>query len=232
MLGEEFFRDKIRGQRRSKKVKMQISQINKKLQNFKTKSKLGIHSIGAKLNNNSNLIIVKGFTSGGQNLRVLIDSGAEANVVSREVFKKMNQPKVHTDYSLSTAQGERLEILGLVNMELSLGDEIYTVETLITPLLHNNFDLILGLPFLTKNETQISTNPHKTPKFCINKKVIPLIQESKNNKINIFTIVQEAEGCQEIVSTTRKLKLPSRTAGCIRISIPPNQQLLNRLVFF
>ena len=199
---------------------------------MKRNTKIVINSIGKKLSKNSNLIIIHGFTSAGLNIKVLIDSGAEANVLSEKIFKKMNQPKVNTDFSLSTAQGDALPVLGSINMNLSLGDEIFEIETLITPILHNNFDLILGLPFLTENKTQICTTPNQTPKFYINNKVIPLIKETKNQKINIFTIKQEALGCQEIVSTTRKLKLPARTTGCIRISIPPNQQLLNRLIFF
>ena len=199
---------------------------------MKKNTRIVINSIGKKLSKNSNLIIIHGFTSAGLNIKVLIDSGAEANVLSEKIYKQMNQPKVNTDFSLSTAQGDALPVLGSINMNLSLGDEIFEVKTLITPILHNNFDLILGLPFLTENKTQICTTPNQTPKFYINDKVIPLIKENKNQKINIFTIKQEGLGCQEIVSTTQKLKIPARTTGCIRISVPPNQQLLNRLIFF
>ena len=65
---------------------------------MKKNTRIVINSIGKKLSKNSNLIIIHGFTSAGLNIKVLIDSGAEANVLSEKIFKKMNQPKVNTDF--------------------------------------------------------------------------------------------------------------------------------------
>ena len=93
---------------------------NRKLNKFsryrKSKSINNVHNINSTTNND--LIIVEGCSEGGKQLRVLIDHGSQAELISKSAAQELRKTIVSSDMKLATAQGASLKISGQVNLDL------------------------------------------------------------------------------------------------------------------
>ena len=161
-----------------------------KLNKFK-KRRLIISNIqnGSSSSKNSDLVILKSLAGERrQPLRVLIDSGAQANIITQKAAQKLNIKLTYSDAKLVSAQKELLEVVGESEVDLFLGNNKYTVTVVVTPVLMDAADVILGMGFLNTHKTQLLTTPGKSPKFCIDAQSIPIVKEKDFRGINIFSI--------------------------------------------
>ena len=139
--------------------------------------------------NKSGLILIKShLRASKQPLRIMIDSGAQCSVASKKAIDLTSNTIRPSAAKLVDAQGEIIEILGETDIELFLGEDPYQVTVVVTPVLMDAADIILGMSFLNKNKTALYTQPGQSPKFILNDKVIPLIREGDYKGYHVYAI--------------------------------------------
>ncbi|KMQ89703.1 hypothetical protein RF55_10637 [Lasius niger] len=90
---------------------------------------------------------------GGQYFRGLIDSGATVNIVSSYVLSQVKDKRSlnHRPIQVRAVTGVIIQMKDIVECEVLLGERAYTVRFFVAQeALSTNFDIILGLEFLTK----------------------------------------------------------------------------------
>ena len=124
----------------------------------------------------SNLIVINGLSEGGHSLRLLVDTAAEAQVISQEAVERLGKEVSPSDCQLVSAQGDNLEVSGVTSLKLEIGTKHYEFDTLVTPVLCGSYDIIVGINFLKHYNTSITTTPGANPKFHIDGVSIPLVR--------------------------------------------------------
>ena len=198
---------------------------NSRLNKFKRR-RMHIANIASK-GKSSNLVLVN-TTSNNKRMRALIDSAAQCEVITKQAADRLGLNIVNTNTRLVSAQGEKLEVLGEVNFDVTFGLSSYNVTAIVTPCLLNSCDVILGISFLSSNNTMLVTRPGCTPKFSVDGYEIPMIKEETIKGIGVYNINNAAEeGILEYAKVPKTLVLPKRSIGHLKLTIPYNTQLLN-----
>ena len=84
----------------------------------------------------SDLVIIKCHAGTNRKpLRVLIDSGAQANVMSLKAVKNLQLELRASDIKLVSAQKEKLDVEGETEMDLIIANNQYNVKVVATPVL-------------------------------------------------------------------------------------------------
>ena len=182
----------------------------------------------------SDLVIIKCHAGTNRKpLRVLIDSGAQANVMSLKAVKNLQLELRASDIKLVSAQKEKLDVEGETEMDLIIANNQYNVKVVATPVLMEGIDIILGMSFLNEHETQLLTTPGQSPKFCIDSQCIPMVKENKCHGVSIYTIKTiRDEDITELVRSSKAVTLPPRSAGQLKLKVPYNEILLRNKVLF
>ena len=132
-----------------------------------------------------------------------------------------------------SAQGENLEVIGEVNLDIQFGENSYRVNAIVTPTLMKSVDIILGIRFLNNNTTTLVTRPGCSPKFTIDGNKVPMLKDKVRKGIGVYNIHQLAtEGIVEYARVSKQVVLPSRSMGHLKLKIPYNESLLKGNVLF
>jgi len=110
---------------------------------------------------------------GARICRVLLDTGASANFISKDLAEQIKAPIVAgKDLPVQTAGGQ-VEVLGVCHARLQLQDHSSSPRFLVLPTLLQDFDAILGRPWLQQHavhmhcETSSCTIRHKGKRLTI-----------------------------------------------------------------
>ena len=179
----------------------------------------------------SNLVIVKTAAENGQQIKVLIDSAAQTEVLCQSTAERLGLKVRPSVAQINSAQGNEIEVVGECKFNLYFGKKLYEVRALVTPQLVAKCDVILGISFLNKHNTSLITRPGESPKFLIDNFHIPVIKERKEHGLSVFSI-NHTENIVEWAKASKHVILPPRNIGYLKVRIPFNQYLLNHDVCF
>ena len=183
--------------------------------------------------NNNDLIIIQGCSESGKNLRILIDSGSQADLISEKTALALNKEINMSNIRLVTAQGSELKVCGQVNLNLDIVGQNYEIKPQIVKDLSPNYDLILGMTFLNNNVTCLKTQPGFTPVFCIGSQEIPIMSNTNKKGITILNISNLNPGIVDFAKIAATTVIQPRSKGFLKLAIPCNEKLLgNNLVHF
>ena len=204
---------------------------NTKLNKYKRRREI-VNNVN-KERSDSDLVIIKGFVgSNNQPLRVLIDSAAQAEIITKQGAEKLNSLIEPSDTRLVSAQGNALEVCGETQLTLNFAGKPYHTRAVVTPVLNEACDIILGISFLNKNNTSLVTQPGRSPKFVIDGNEIPVLREKSKNGLNVFTVKDQGEDIVEWVRASKPELIPPRSMGVIKIKVPYNEKFMSNLVNF
>jgi hypothetical protein len=97
-------------------------------------------------------------TLAGRRAVCLIDSGASGNFVSLDLIRRARLPVTvhHRRRTITLADGSRQSSrLCAKQLQLRLGTHCETIDLTVMPIHHHDFDLVLGMPWLTRVNPQI-----------------------------------------------------------------------------
>ena len=204
---------------------------NTKLNKYKRRREI-VNNVN-KERSDSDLVMIKGFVGpNNQPLRVLIDSAAQAEIITKQGAEKLNSLIESSDTRLVSAQGNALEVCGETQLTLNFAGKPYHTRAVVTPVLNEACDIILGISFLNKNNTSLVTQPGRSPKFVIDGNEIPVLREKSKNGLNVFTVKDQGEDIVEWVRASKPELIPPRSMGVIKIKVPYNEKFMSNLVNF
>ena len=154
--------------------KQQRNKHNNKFPRFREESR----SVAAVTNTvpppNSNLILINGVSDGIHDLRIVIDTASQVELISSEAVQRLGKDVNKSQQRLISAQGQSMTVVGETELCLNIGQNTYSFKAVVTPKLCGDYDVILGIGFLNKFSTTLVTEPGKSPKFSIDGQTIPL----------------------------------------------------------
>ena len=107
----------------------------------------------------SDLVILKAKVGKLQkSLRVLVDSAAQAEIITEKAAKQLGVEIKPSQAKLVSAQGVSLDVCGEVGIELHFGNRTYETNAVVTPILMVADNIILGIiPGQLLEFTDVST---------------------------------------------------------------------------
>ena len=210
--------------------------INKKLNKFIRRRKI-VNNISCNTisHTDNSLIIIKCYVGEKMSLlKVLIDSGSMENVITSKAAHKAGYTLRPSNVKMISAQGNNLEVLGSCELELNFAENQYKATAVVTSELIEGIDIILGMKFLNQHTTVLTTKPGCSPKFMIGTQNIPIIREenNKDSRFSIFNICDNDYGTVEYVKSSKRMVIPPRCIGTLKIKIPYNKDLIGKTVLF
>ena len=108
-----------------------------------------------------------------QNIRLLVDTGAAISVISEQFYRNILRPNVllqnnNSIENIKTADGHTTPVIGFVQFDVTIGDQIYNCGASVVPNLA--YPVVLGRGFLHKNGAVINV-PSETVTFSSNNTV-------------------------------------------------------------
>ena len=100
-----------------------LLRVSNRLNRFKNINKFReINNVSGDNRNSkkNDLVIIEGCSEGGKNLRILIDSGSQANLISEKTVLALNKKVNKSDIRLVTAQGAEFTVCGQANLNLDI----------------------------------------------------------------------------------------------------------------
>ena len=123
----------------------------------------------------NDLIIIEGCTENGISLRILVDNGSQAELISEQAARELNTNIVKSYLALITGQRVDMNIKGEVELNLNNAGHKFNFSTQVVSQLSPLYDVILGIGFLNNNYTCLKSRPEYTPIFCIGDSDIPIV---------------------------------------------------------
>ena len=71
---------------------------------------------------NTDLVIVEGCLAGDMKIKVLIDNGSQANLVSKHTAQSLGKTLKPSTVRLAAAQGTDMQVMGEIDLDLSIGN--------------------------------------------------------------------------------------------------------------
>ena len=181
---------------------------------------------------NTDLVIVEGCLASGMKIKVLIDNGSQANLVSKDTALKLGKSISPSSIRLAAAQGTDMEVIGETDLELSIGNHEKIVKAQVVDNLSEKYQVILGLAWLNNNNTSFVTSVGRTPIFKINDVEIPIIRNMKDGFTTI-DVSNISDNTVDFVKCPSDIKIEPRSVGFIKLKIPYNEKLLgNNMIYF
>ena len=182
----------------------------------------------------NNLVIIGGVVAGRQ-LKILIDNGSQAELISKQTALELGLKIRKSDIQLATPSSE-LRVLGEVDLNLTIAGHNTNVIAQVVDGLSTKYDIILGLGWLNTYQTQFITEPGKTPVFKLDNTEIPIIKENISYK-DVVTTVNLSNSCEDTIDIAKcatDMVIPPRSVGFIKLKIPYNEKLIesNKLIHF
>ena len=91
-------------------------------------------------------------------INMLVDTGSAVTLISNGVYEQLGRVKGKlqpVSTTLTTADGEVMNVMGASNLVLNLDNHSYNQSAIVADL--GNIQGILGLDFLAKNDVKIDT---------------------------------------------------------------------------
>lgn len=165
------------------------------------------------------VMVVQG-TLVGRPVRVLIDSGASSNFISREFVSECGLTLVESNVAqhIVLADGSTQECLSCTKpLRLRMGEHKETLGMYVTSL--GEFDVILGMPWLAFHEPQIDW-AHKqiTVTYKGKKNVLPLVVEKPQKKDSVLISATQLKrlvrkGRQVLLAVVKVVEVPEQVAA-------------------
>ena len=181
---------------------------------------------------NSNLILIQGVSDGLHDLRILIDTASQCELISSEAVQRLGKDVTKSQQKLVSAQGRSMAVVGETELSLNIGQDTYPVKAVVTPRLCGDYDVILGITFLNTFKTTLVTTPGKSPKFSIDGNTIPLLRQKPHKNMSVFTLRSVPQDSVEFVRSAHYQKIEPRCMGFIKLSVPVNVELQNKKIHF
>ena len=99
-------------------------------------------------NSDNDLIIIEGCLESSRKLKILIDNGSQAELISKKIAIELGKSIRHSNTKLATAQGSDMHVIGEVDLNLNIAGYNTTVTTQVVENLSPKYHVILGLRLL------------------------------------------------------------------------------------
>ena len=181
----------------------------------------------------NDLVIIEGCTENGKSLRILVDNGSQAELISESAARDLNKNIIKSNTTLTTAQGAGMNILGQVDLNLKIAEHEFNFPAQVVSQLSPLYDIIVGMAFLNDNTTCLKTRPGHTPKFCIGDTEIPILSDKRRSGMTILNIRNLESDAVDFAKSASTIFIKPRSKGCIKLAIPANEKLHNdKLIYF
>ena len=208
--------------------------------NFKKSSKLNrfhrfrsINNVRDAKNADNDLVIIQGCLESGRKLKILIDNGSQAELISRKTALELGKSIRHSNSRLVSAQGSDMQVIGEVDLNLSIAGHNTSVTVQVVENLSTKYDVILGLSWLNQNNTSFVTQPGRTPIFKIDSTEIPIITNINRDGLKTVNVSNLSNSIIDFAKCASNLKIAPRSVGFLKLGIPYNEKLLGQnMIYF
>ena len=112
-----------------------------------------VNNIKTKENDiDNNLIIIEGCLESDKKLKILIDNGSQAELISKQVALELGKTIRKSNAKLATATSE-MQVEGEVDLNLTIAGHNTNIIAQVVEGLSPKYDVILGLGWLNDHQT-------------------------------------------------------------------------------
>ena len=174
----------------------------------------------------NDLIIIEGCLESNRKLKILIDNGSQAELISKDIALELGKTIRYSNTKLATAQGSDMQVVGEVDLDLNIAGHNTSVTTQVVENLSPKYHVILGLGWLNDHRTAFITQPGRTPVFKIDDTEIPIIKNVNSNGLTTVNVSNLSENTVDFAKCATNLKILPRSVGFVKLGIPYNEKLL------
>jgi len=168
-------------------------------------------------------------SANGQTVNVLIDSGADVSIISRDAFGHLfasNPPALapYLGQPLLSVAGDRLKVAGTAKIVLEISDQLFPTEFLVCE--NTATGLLVGTDFLTEFDCEVSMRHQTlTLRGCEGDVVVPIKRKAsyKVQRVVTYKACYVAGRTAQLVPGT--LKKRDKTTGPLQGIVQPAQSL-------
>ena len=102
---------------------------------------------------NNGLVIIEGCLESNRVLKILIDTGSQAELISKEVAMELGKEIRPSNFSLAAAQGSDFNVVGECDLTLNIAGHLTNVTTQVVENLSKKYQVILGVGWLNEHKT-------------------------------------------------------------------------------
>lgn len=162
--------------------------------------------------------------------RALIDSGASVNVLSPNIFRRLENFKIkESTLNLTSVTGIDIGTNAVIDTEIVINKESFTTELIVSnQILSSNFDLILGLKFLKRYKFTIDCSNcvvfNNSVAISWSDSIKP---EDKNyqSEINVNNITSNSSSKTSFGILNKKFKIQPHSISNVEVKISNAEKL-------
>ena len=163
-----------------------------------------------------NLIIIEGCLESNRKLKILIDNGSQAELISKQIALELEKTIRKSNTKLATATAE-MQVVGEVDLNLTIAGHNTSVTAQVVENLSPKYHVILGLGWLNEHRTAFITQPGRTPVFKIDDTEIPIVKEAISCKgLTTVNITNLSENTVDFAKCATDLKILPRSVGFVK----------------
>ena len=177
-------------------------------------------------NLDNDLIIIEGCLESNRKLKILIDNGSQAELISKDIALELGKTIRYSNTKLATAQGSDMQVVGEVDLDLNIAGHNTSVTTQVVENLSPKYYVILGLGWPNDHRTAFITQPGRTPVFKTDDTEIPIIKNVNSNGLTTVNVSNLSENIVDFAKCATNFKILPRSVGLVKLGIPYNEKLL------
>jgi predicted aspartyl protease len=160
-----------------------------------------------------------------QEVAVLLDGGAEVNVVSLKFAEKYGNNKTEWDGMIAPLDGRFVTNYGIIDINFKINNKVVIIPSVIVKDL-GKYQVIFGLPALEQLSVQVD---YKTGEAKINNKTYSLIPRIDNRYFGIRTVekITVPPRCQKIIKVNVNNYIKGTHHRNFSSVISPSRTLIN-----
>ena len=87
----------------------------------------------------TDLVIIEGCLESGRKLKILVDNGSQAELVSKETAQELGKSIRNSNTKLATAQGSNLQVIGKIDLNLNIGNHYTSITAQVVENLSSKY---------------------------------------------------------------------------------------------
>ena len=101
----------------------------------------------------NDLVIIEGIIESNRTLKILIDTGSQAELISKEAAVELGKEIRPSNFSLAAAQGSDFNVVGECDLTLNIAGHMSNLTTQVVEDLSTKYQVILGVGWMNENKT-------------------------------------------------------------------------------
>ena len=184
-------------------------------------------------NRNNDLTIIEGCLESDRKLKILIDNGSQAELISKDTAIELGKTIRQSSAKIITAQEAEMRVIGEVDLNIKIAGYETNVTTQVVENLSSKYHVILGVAWLNEHRTSFITEPGRTPVFRIDDREIPIMKNVNSDGLTTLNVTNSSENIVDFAKCASNLTILPRSTGFVKLAIPYNENLLGQdLVYF